>query len=99
MLNAKIGDYFTIVRQERGTQNWYLGSITDENARDFTIDLDFLSKGKTYEATIYADGEGAEWKTNPYPVEIKTKKVTSEDKLDIKLAAGGGQAVIFRVIE
>lgn len=99
VLNAKIGDYFTIVRQERGTNNWYLGSITDEDARNFTIDLDFLAEGKSYEATIYADGKDADWKKNPYPVEISKKKVTSKDKLEIILAAGGGQAIVFKVIQ
>lgn len=98
VLNAKIGDYFTIARQERDTDNWYLGSITDENARTFTIDLDFLAKGKKYEATIYADGEGADWVTNPYPVDIVKKNVTSKDQLEIKLATSGGQAIVFKAL-
>jgi alpha-glucosidase len=98
VLNAKIGDYFTIVRQEKGTDNWFLGSITDENSRNLNISLDFLAEGKNYEAIIYADGKDADWKTNPYPVEITKKKVTSIDKLDIVLAAGGGQAIQFKVV-
>lgn len=99
VLNAKIGDYFTIARQERGTDNWFLGSITDEQAREFTIDLSFLAKGKQYEATIYADGEGADWKTSPYPVTITKKQVTADDTLDIKLATSGGQAIGFKVVD
>lgn len=99
VLNGKIGDYFTIVRQEKGTDNWWLGSITDEEARSFNFDLDFLVVGKTYEATIYADGENADWETNPYPVDIIKKKVSSDDTLEVVLAAGGGQAIAFEVIE
>ncbi len=98
VLNAKIGDYFTIVRQEKGTDNWFLGSITDENPRNLSINLDFLAKDKQYEAIIYADGKDANWKTNPYPVEIVKKKVTSKDKLDLILAASGGQAIQFKVV-
>ena len=99
VLHAKIGDYFTVVRQEKGTDNWYLGSITDENVRVLSTNLSFLAKGKKYEATIYADGEGADWKTNPEVVEIKKMEVTSESKLDMILAAGGGQAIQFKLIK
>ena len=99
VLNAKIGDYFTIARREKGTDNWYLGSITDENPRNFNISLNFLAEGKQYEATIYADGKDADWKTNPYPVEVIKKKVTSNDTLAIVLAAGGGQAIQFKVLQ
>ena len=57
VLNSKIGDYYTIARKERGTENWYLRSISDENSRSFEIDLSFLWEGKKYEATIYADSK------------------------------------------
>lgn len=96
VLNAKIGDYFTIVRKEKGTENWFLGSITDENPRQFTFKLDFLSNGKKYEAIIYADGKDADWKTNPYPVKVTRINLTSKDQLDVVLAAGGGQAIQFK---
>ncbi len=92
-LNAKIGDYYTIARREKGTDNWYVGSITDENPRDFTFDLDFLTPDAEYRATIYADGEGAHWEKNPHTVQISEKVVTSKDKLDVKLAPGGGQTI------
>ena len=98
VLNGKIGDYFTIVRQEKGTDNWYLGSITDENNRTLAIDLSFLTSGKKYMATIYADGKDADWESNPYPVEITTKEVSSKDKYSIVLAAGGGQAIEFKAM-
>lgn len=93
ILNASIGDYITTARRQKGTQNWFLGSITDEKARDFKVKLDFLPAGKTYEATIYADGKGADWKENPYPVTISKQTVKKGDTLFLKLAAGGGCAV------
>ncbi len=93
ILNAAVGDYITIARRQKGAQNWFLGSITDENPRNFSMKLDFLPAGKTYEATIYADGPGAHWKENPYPVNISKRTVRKGDVLEIQLAAGGGCAV------
>jgi len=97
VLNSKIGDYYTVVRQERGTDDWYLGSISDENERTFNIDLSFLAEGKTYQATIYKDAEKAHWETNPEAFTVIEKEVTAKDNLVIKLAAGGGQAIAFKV--
>ncbi|WP_271784638.1 glycoside hydrolase family 97 protein [Aquimarina algiphila] len=99
VLNGKIGDYYTVVRQEKGTDNWYLGSISDENGRNLDIDLSFLSKDKTYEATIYADAKDAHWLENPEIFEIIKKQVTSKDKMTLKLAPGGGQAIAFKEIK
>ncbi len=93
ILNAAVGDYITAARRQKGTQNWFLGSITDENPREFTVKLDFLPAGKTYEATIYSDGPDAHWKDNPYPVSISKRTVRKGDVLILKLAAGGGCAV------
>lgn len=93
VLNASIGDYMTVARKQKGTQNWFLGSITDENARDFNLDLNFLQAGKVYEATIYEDGAGADWLKNPYPVNIRKIQVRKGQKLPVKLAAGGGCAI------
>lgn len=95
VLNGEIGDYITIVRKDRNSDEWYLGSITDEEERDFTIKLDFLDDDKTYKAEIYKDGEKAHWKNNPTDYEIKEKKYTNDDELTLKLAAGGGTAVRF----
>lgn len=96
ILNAAVGDYITIARREKGTEDWYLGSITDEHPRDFSVKLDFLSPGKAYEATIYADGLNAHWKDNPYPVAIHKRTVRQGDVLPISLVAGGGCAVSFK---
>lgn len=93
ILEAEPGDYITIARKAKGTENWFIGAITDENKRTTEIYLDFLDPDKTYLATIYADGKDADWITNPENYSISTKKVTSGSKLKINLAAGGGCAV------
>lgn len=98
VLNAKIGDYTTIVRKDRNSNDWYLGSVTDEAARTLTIILDFLDPGKQYEAEIYADGKGADMETNPLPVEITRVPVTSTSELKLVLAPGGGQAIRFHQV-
>lgn len=95
ILNASVGDYITTARRQKGTQNWFLGSITDENARNFSTKLDFLAPGKTYEATIYEDGKDADWLKNPYPVNIRKIKVRKGDVLKLNLAPGGGTAISF----
>ena len=95
IINGEIGDYVTIARKERETDNWFLGSITDENARSFTVSLDFLDKGVEYEATIYKDGKNAHWDKNPLDLHIEKMKVTKESTLKLFLADGGGVAISF----
>jgi hypothetical protein len=99
ILEAEPGDYVTIARKEKGKDNWFIGAITDENARTETIRLDFLAKGKKYNAIIYADGEGADWKTNPEAYVIKKMIVDSSSKLDLSLAPGGGTAISIMQIK
>ncbi|TDX09683.1 alpha-glucosidase [Flavobacterium sp. S87F.05.LMB.W.Kidney.N] len=99
VLDSKIGEYATIARKDWDEKNWYLGSITNRNARDLKVALSFLDKDKEYEAEIYADGPGANYKTNPYPVTISKQKVNNKTVLNIKLAAGGGTAVKFTPLE
>lgn len=91
--NAEIGKYVTIARKERGGDNWFIGSVTDENARDLTVPLDFLDKEAKYTMTVYGDGPGADYRTNPYPLSIKIEEVTSGSTLSLHLAPGGGAAV------
>ncbi|HEY5408090.1 MAG TPA: glycoside hydrolase family 97 protein [Ginsengibacter sp.] len=93
ILAAEPGDYVVIARKGKGTNSWFLGAITDENARQFVEDLSFLDKGKKYIATIYADAPDADWKTNPEAYTIRKITVSSTTHLSIKLAPGGGAAV------
>ncbi len=97
VLNGKIGDYVTIARKRKDA--WYIGSITDENAREFTFKLDFLDEKMNYEAVIYADGPEADWISNPIDYVIEKKLVKKDDELVMKLAAGGGQALVIKLIE
>jgi alpha-glucosidase len=97
VLNGKIGDYVTIARKKKDA--WYIGSITDENAREFTFKLDFLDENVNYQAVIYADGPDADWVTNPLDYVIEKKLVKKDDEFVMKLARGGGQAVVFKPIE
>ena len=71
------------------------GGVTDENAREFEISLDFLGKGR-FTAEIYADAPDADYLTNPQAYEITSRKVTAKDKLKIRMAPGGGFAIAFK---
>jgi alpha-glucosidase len=93
VINGEIGEYITIARQERETLNWFLGSITNETARELVIKTDFLKPGITYMATIYADGIDAHWDKNPTSYKITSIEVNSESDLFLKLASGGGAAI------
>lgn len=96
-LDGEPGDFVTIARKEKGTGNWFLGSITDENPRQESIALDFLDKDKKYTARIYADGDNAHWDNNPTDLKITEMEVDANTVLDVKLAAGGGVAVSILV--
>lgn len=96
ILEAEPGDYITIARKAKGKNEWYIGGITDENSREAIIDLSFLPAGKKYQATIYADGKTADWRTNPKEYVISTKKVTNKTKLKQRLAPSGGVAVSIK---
>ena len=98
LINGKIGQYVTTARKDRNSNDWYLGSITNEEARSFTITLDFLDQGKKYKAEIFQDGAGANVENNPLPVEILSKEVNASTSLKIQLAPGGGTAIRFSEI-
>lgn len=93
--DAKIGQYIVTVRKDRFSDDWYLGSITNENSRDINIDLTFLQVNRQYTAEIYRDGDDAGYLTNPTSVVIETKAVNSTDQLQFRLAPGGGVAIRF----
>ena len=96
---AKIGEYVTIVRKERGSSGrWFIGSITNEQPREMQLPLSFLDKGKRYKAVIYRDGDKADYRTNPYPVIIEEQEVTGESTLQIAQAPGGGTGIILTVL-
>jgi alpha-glucosidase len=97
-LQSEIGDFVVVARQQRGGADWYLGAITDENARTLHLPLDFLAPGKSYEAQIYADAPGADYRTNPQALRIERRSVTSKDVLDLALQPGGGTAIRFRAV-
>jgi alpha-glucosidase len=97
VLNGKIGDFVTIARKKK--DDWYIGSITDEQAREFTFKLDFLDEKVNYQAVIYADGPTADLVSNPLDYVIEKKFVKKGDDFVIKLAAGGGQAVVIKQVE
>lgn len=95
VLNGEIGDFVTIARQDRESGNWFVGAITDENARDMDIKLDFLTLGKKYKAILYLDGENAHWDKNPTDFKIIEKEVDNASSLQFHLAEGGGAAISF----
>jgi hypothetical protein len=97
-LEAEPGDYLTVVRKTKSKETWFLGAITDENARKSEIKLDFLSKGKKYKAIIYEDANDADWKNNPIAYKISTIEVNSKSKIKLNLAPGGGTAISFEPI-
>ena len=98
-LEAEPGDYLTVVRKAKNSEKWFLGAITDENARKTTLTLDFLTKGQKYKAIIYQDAKTAHWETNPKAYEIKTLTVTAKSKIELNLVAGGGTAISFEPIQ
>jgi alpha-glucosidase len=97
-LQAAIGDYVVVARQQRGAADWYLGAVTDEHARSLRVPLTFLAKERRYEAQIYRDGTGADYRTAPTELTIERRTVTSKDSLDIAMAPAGGMAVRFRAL-
>ena len=92
-LEAEPGQYITVARKAKGTNNWFVGNVNGVTPRTTKIKLDFLEKGKKYTATIYADAEDAHYKTNPQAYKITTKTVTSRTKLKLDSAPAGGFAI------
>ena len=98
-LEAEPGEYITIARRAKGTDDWYIGCTAGYNGHTSNLSLDFLQPGKKYEATIYADAKDAHWETNPQAYTITHKKVTSKSKLKLKAAVGGGYAISIKEIK
>ena len=92
-VEAEPGYFITIARKDKNSSNWFVGNSNGYKVRTSTITLDFLEKGKKYEATIYADAADADYKTNPQAYKISKQKVTNKTKLQLRTAAGGGYAI------
>ena len=95
VLNGEIGDYVTIARKARNSDEWFLGAVTDEHGRLLSAPLNFLEVGRRYRAEIYRDAPDAHWRTNREAIVIETREVAASDVLELRLAPGGGQAVRF----
>lgn len=98
ILEGKIGEYITTVRKDRNSADWYLGTITNENARDVNVSLSFLDANATYEAQIYADAPGTDETHNPAEIAISKKTVKASDTLNLHLGGAGGTAIRFKKI-
>ncbi|GAA3726030.1 glycoside hydrolase family 97 protein [Flavobacterium ginsengisoli] len=92
-IEAEPGDFITVARKAKGTNNWFVGNVNGETPRTSNIDFSFLEKGKKYTATIYADAKDAHYKTNPQAYTIKKIAVTNKSKLSQFSAPGGGYAI------
>lgn len=91
--NGEIGKYITIARKARHDDSWFIGSITNEEARNIDIALDFLDEGAAYRAMIYEDGPEADYERNPYEMTIRQINVVKGDTLHLRLARSGGAAI------
>jgi hypothetical protein len=99
VLLAEPGDYLAIARKAKGTNNWFVGGISDETARILNFDFSFLDKDKKYEITIYKDAADASWDLNPEAYAIEKKTVNSKTKMPIALARGGGVAMSIVLVK
>jgi len=95
VLNGEIGQYITTVRKDNHSDDWYLGSITNEKGRNLNLNLSFLDSGVRYQATIYKDPTNGGWQSNPEEVVIETIVVEKNDVYKLSLMPGGGQAIRF----
>ncbi|RED94080.1 glycoside hydrolase family 97 protein [Marinoscillum furvescens] len=93
VLDGEPGDFLVMARQERGSENWFVGGMTDENPLDYTLQLDFLTEGTTYIAKIYRDAADTHYLDNPTAIDILEMEVTKGDEILVNMAAAGGFAV------
>ena len=93
VLQAEIGKYIVTARKDRDSENWFVGGMTDADARDLTMRFDFLDKDVKYHAIIYRDGPDATYKGNPYSMVIDQMTIDHTTMLPIHLAPSGGFAI------
>ena len=97
VLGGEVGEFITVARKDRDSEDWYLGSITDSESRMISVDLSFLNTQCQYEVEFYADGKQADWESNPLLMEIGARPVESEYRF--WLAPGGGHAARIKAID
>ena len=95
-LEAEPGDYITIARKAKNTNDWYVGCTAGENGHTSKLSFDFLDPGKQYVATVYADAKNADWKNNPQAYTITKGVLTDKSKLSLRAASGGGFAISIK---
>lgn len=98
-LEAEPGRYIVAARKAKGTDDWFVGCTANEDGHSSTLPLDFLDKGRKYEATIYADAPDADYRTNPQAYTITKKKVDAKTRLKMNAAPGGGYAIAIKPIK
>lgn len=98
-LEAEPGEYITIARKAKGTGDWYVGCTAGENGHTSKLVFDFLTPGKQYIATVYADAKDADWKENPQAYTIKKGILTNKSKLNLRAANGGGYAISIKEVK
>jgi len=98
-LQGDIGQFIVVARLQRGGTDWFLGALTTQNTRTLIHPPTFLAPDKQYEAQIYGDGPGADYRTNPQPLTIERRRVTGRDSLTIEMAPGGGTAIRFKYVD
>ncbi|RVU06902.1 glycoside hydrolase family 97 protein [Novosphingobium umbonatum] len=100
LIAGEVGEYALFARKDRAGEDWYVGGVNDATARDVTLDMDFLTAGKSYKATIYKDGEGATYLTDArHRIAYETRVVKKGDKLSLWLAPGGGAAIQLKLLK
>jgi alpha-glucosidase len=95
VLNGEVGDYVTFARKDRRSDDWYVGAVTDEEARRVRFKLDFLEPGRRYTAQVYRDADDADWASNPHAIAIDTRPAGHGEEWELALAPGGGFAIRF----
>ena len=98
-LEAEPGEYITIARKAKGTDDWYIGCTAGENGHTSKLAFDFLTPGKQYVATVYADAKDADWKENPQAYTIKKGILTNKSKLNLHAVNGGGYAISIKEVK
>lgn len=99
MLAGEIGDYAVIARQDRNSNNWFIGAVTDEIGRKVNLSFNFLDPKKKYIAEIYRDGDGADYRTNQFAITIEKKPVDVTTNMEVFLAPGGGAAIAIKEVK